>query len=429
MANVEHSNLTDPSLHEPKGASTASAGTAYIADGLGSGSWSTPSGARQTEVRVQSLSDFPTPSAGVITLVSDIVYILDGDISVGTNRFVLSSNTTIRGLGGIVSTLTSTSSGNIFTATASFTLDDFILVATSGTVFACTGGTTESAYLYNFTIASASSVGTFTGWYSLFWDRGAVASATTGLTMAGTCSIFILDLVEFIAGYTTGVDLGSSTFNTCTFNRCGFGNASATNHIIIAASSGNLNAGKEGRILGCNFDSGATNIVTNSDVGDLQWESLHNLNLSNTTRNAQGYMHTTTTTTISGGDGDSGNPKIVNGGTNWVTAHDDQFTITTGGRFTYDGITTAEFLISCALSGTTASGTQTINHYLAKNGTTITASKTQKEYASTAVGSPAPCSAIVTLTNGDYVELYLENITGTNNWDSYILNMTISEVI
>lgn len=37
---VEHSLLTGASLHEPKGADSASAGEVYVADGLGSGDWS-----------------------------------------------------------------------------------------------------------------------------------------------------------------------------------------------------------------------------------------------------------------------------------------------------------------------------------------------------------------------------------------------------
>jgi len=39
MADIQHVNITDPQLHEPKGASSASSGTAYIADGAGSGAW------------------------------------------------------------------------------------------------------------------------------------------------------------------------------------------------------------------------------------------------------------------------------------------------------------------------------------------------------------------------------------------------------
>lgn len=36
---VEHVDITDPNLHEPKGASSASANTVYVADGAGSGTW------------------------------------------------------------------------------------------------------------------------------------------------------------------------------------------------------------------------------------------------------------------------------------------------------------------------------------------------------------------------------------------------------
>ena len=39
MADVQHSALTGASLHEPKGAASASANTVYVADGSGSGTW------------------------------------------------------------------------------------------------------------------------------------------------------------------------------------------------------------------------------------------------------------------------------------------------------------------------------------------------------------------------------------------------------
>ena len=39
MANVNHSTLTDPYLHEPKGIAAAASGAVYIADGAGSGDW------------------------------------------------------------------------------------------------------------------------------------------------------------------------------------------------------------------------------------------------------------------------------------------------------------------------------------------------------------------------------------------------------
>ena len=38
---VEHVSITDPEIHEPKGASTATVDQVYIADGAGSGTWTT----------------------------------------------------------------------------------------------------------------------------------------------------------------------------------------------------------------------------------------------------------------------------------------------------------------------------------------------------------------------------------------------------
>lgn len=39
MANVQHSSLSDPNLHEPKGVSTAAANGVYLSNGSGSGTW------------------------------------------------------------------------------------------------------------------------------------------------------------------------------------------------------------------------------------------------------------------------------------------------------------------------------------------------------------------------------------------------------
>lgn len=40
MATIEHENIADPYIHEPKDVSTASADEVYVADGAGSGAWS-----------------------------------------------------------------------------------------------------------------------------------------------------------------------------------------------------------------------------------------------------------------------------------------------------------------------------------------------------------------------------------------------------
>jgi hypothetical protein len=41
MTNIQHKDIPELQLHEPKGASTATAGSIYVSDGAGSGTWAT----------------------------------------------------------------------------------------------------------------------------------------------------------------------------------------------------------------------------------------------------------------------------------------------------------------------------------------------------------------------------------------------------
>jgi hypothetical protein len=54
MANIQHSVLTDPQIHEPKGVSTAASGKVYRANGSGSGAWVFPSGHSYGELYIDN---------------------------------------------------------------------------------------------------------------------------------------------------------------------------------------------------------------------------------------------------------------------------------------------------------------------------------------------------------------------------------------
>ena len=50
---IQHNIITDPNIHEPKGAATAASGKVYKADGLGSGSWVYPVEGQDTALASQ----------------------------------------------------------------------------------------------------------------------------------------------------------------------------------------------------------------------------------------------------------------------------------------------------------------------------------------------------------------------------------------
>jgi hypothetical protein len=63
MATVQHSALTDPNIHEPKGVSTAAAGKVYVANGAGSGTWVYPSGHAYADMYITGSSTSQTLAA------------------------------------------------------------------------------------------------------------------------------------------------------------------------------------------------------------------------------------------------------------------------------------------------------------------------------------------------------------------------------
>jgi hypothetical protein len=68
MADVQHSALTDPELHEPKGASTATAGQVYVANGSGSGTWK-----KVTAAELDATSDPTFDDVTVDTLTANSI--------------------------------------------------------------------------------------------------------------------------------------------------------------------------------------------------------------------------------------------------------------------------------------------------------------------------------------------------------------------
>lgn len=67
MATVQHKDIIDPNIHEPKGVKFAAEGTAYVANGLGSGTW--------IEVLTPAMT----------SIVPSAVYTFDSDI--GTTEY------------------------------------------------------------------------------------------------------------------------------------------------------------------------------------------------------------------------------------------------------------------------------------------------------------------------------------------------------
>jgi hypothetical protein len=139
MANVNHSTLTDPYLHEPKGVSTASYGQVYMANGSGSGAWTAKEsldalslGGFFTDISTAGTVYLPIPFAGTVVKV---VTVLEGTLS-SADATVTVSNAAAASMGTITVAYTSSAAGDVDTLVPStnntVAADSFITLATDG---------------------------------------------------------------------------------------------------------------------------------------------------------------------------------------------------------------------------------------------------------------------------------------------------------
>lgn len=139
MANVNHSTLTDPYLHEPKGVSTASSGQVYMANGSGSGTWTPKENLVELSLEgyIENISAastvyVPVPFAGT---VMKVVTVLEGAIG-SSDATITVSNAAAASMGAITVTYIGSAAGDVDTLVPStnntVAADSFITIATDG---------------------------------------------------------------------------------------------------------------------------------------------------------------------------------------------------------------------------------------------------------------------------------------------------------
>ena len=151
MANVNHSSLTDPYLHEPKGVASASVGKVYVANGSGSGTWTAWAGMIQdtfsgsfVNVSTGQTVHIPVPFAGTVVKV---VTVLEGTIS-SADATITVKNAAAASMG----TITVTQSGSAAGAVDSLVPSSNNSIADNSFLTITTDGGSSTATILRFTI-------------------------------------------------------------------------------------------------------------------------------------------------------------------------------------------------------------------------------------------------------------------------------------
>lgn len=371
---------------------------------------------KNKEISVNTLSDFPAPSGGVITLEAGVTYNIGDNIST-SDRFVFGDETSISGASGFSPTLTYTGIDTMFTGVdvnAGFV--NVNISAPNGKVwdFSETVGGTKIFALSNCIVDSCDSIGNFSSLSVVDFLNATIRSTNQGIVFAGTgftitsftkFSIISTNLATF-----KGIDFGSSVHQYIKLHLMLIVNTNASAYGISGlTSSGNIVVNSLATIDNVSF-LGGMNALENITVNDVRWRFTSNSKIQDTKEDCMLSLNANATaTTISV----TGTPVLVAG--TWVVERQSFFTGTTGGRATYNGERNLVLPIDITCSVNPSSGTnKIIAVYLAKNGTFIPNSKKSIRVDS---GDPKNITVFwqLQLVQNDYLEVYIANDTDTTN--------------
>jgi len=394
------------------------------------------SGGLNNVVKVNSLADLPTPVGGVIELVVTpgvgISYIFGANtVDIGANRLTITGATVVlRGVHRTSSRITSTTTGDFITVSGGGSLASEFMVytcANANFIDFIGNGTSTFLVLQNTVLVSAVSWGTIAGAVttSLRIFNG-LASSSAGFLWTGTLNNEINITDTRMSGWAgTAIDLGTATFDLIVIaSGTRLISPGGTTILSGAASSANLKVGGRALINDVIFNGTGT-ALSGITTEDLQWQfGSSNVFVDGTTQNTQtdiwDVLGSSETVTI-GGIGTF----VAVGGTNWAATTANRFTTTTAGLITYTGLDDMVLRISAASTiEKVGGGADKVCTKIAVNGTvnddTISCTKNADP---TAVLS----QALLTISNGDTIQLFVGNEDSTANIIVSESNIIISE--
>lgn len=357
-------------------------------------------------VTVNDITDLPAPVGNVITLLPNKTYILADNINLGINALELSSNTSIKGLESINTTLTYTGTGDMFIMyNVIARISNLTINCPNGSAFNWTSTGGLILRLHDLEITTAR-LGTFTGIDSIVRMTNFAPIVTqNGAMFYGTFNTLLINSCAGQVYAGNLFDLGSAVFDGITIDKIISYVAPGTSIVKGLTGSANIRNNGAGVLMSAR-NYGGGNLLSGIANGDALWRFFNNYQTPDTradglialSNNATVTTPLTTTTPV----------KVA--GT-WQHIRSSQMSTTTDGRLTYLGGNGAIVPISVSLSISPGAGnTQIIAAYIAINGVLQLPSKGTIR---TDVGDTNRLSLIwqAELMTNDYVEVFIVNET------------------
>lgn len=360
---------------------------------------------------ISSKSDLPSPSGGVITLLEETTYFFIGNIDLTGDRLITSQDTVILGSSSENSSITSTGLGdNIPLITIGYTCP--IRHITFRDVHTALDITDNSSTALDWTgvnILNVPNIGTVGDNDNFIYTKGAFLNSKN-LIVRGEIGTLAFNN-SLLQGDGEAGDI-IKIENTASITRrfriiySSIIAFSSTNGINVDASS---NIPNEGFILDTVNFSGGSDYLPGIDNTDNKSLFVNCTGIVNTDEICQYYMNGNSTTTVITSTG----VEVKIAGNTTESTLTQKFTNGTN-RATYLGSKKRFFKATASLSCNSGNNNQ-IGIYFSKNGTIIADSEIYITTNGSGRAESSLCQTLVELEQNDYIEVWVENNTSTNN--------------
>lgn len=374
---------------------------------------------RTNYVLVKSVSDFPAPVSGVITLTAGTLYEINGTILVSSK--INLNDCTVLGKDRNKDILVYTAgSGELFTGSNGGSLMNLtILASAAGTkVFNLdAGGAMKNLLLQLVYVFNSNNIGTikgFDGWVIL-----------QSCAFSGNMNGFVFqDIGDLIEIYCFWLEDNQNTYQTF---------VGAFDDINISGGEQNMLSAFSAKALdisGITSMTGVSQIKNSTFSGDgtyvvgsfsNQWavESMGVPTEKDDVASGNIYVTSSALTSIITKDV----PVKIAGTTTALSLF--RVTMPANNKLTYTGFKTKRFQAICSVTSTAVSSNTNFSFHIYKNGVKLPESTQSMKLGSGVSAGSLTLSCTVSLTTNDYIEVWVENNTDNSDLTADNLNLSI----
>ncbi len=369
--------------------------------------------ARNNYVLVKSVTDFPAPVAGIITLVAGTLYEINGSISLASK--IELNNCTLIGGDETNDKLIYTGGSELFTGSNGGILRYLTLTATSAKVFNINGSSSPIINLFvsNCFFIGSNSIGTIQGMggYIYFGDTGYSAN-TNGMTFQNNNFVYLNNSVWDISNSNTDLTF-TGVFSEIQILGGRFNVNSGNTSLNITGITSLIKGSVKVAVF-----VGSGNYVNGIFSNAWEVESIGLNTEKDDVASGNLYISSSATTNFTA----SNTPTKVAGTT--TSANLFRVTSSANNRLRYTGIKIKTFEVMCSLSLLPGGNNKSYSFYIAKNGTKLPESQMTAKSNSSSDQISIPVSCVVSLSPNDYIEIWCEN--NVDNTNIIVTNMNLA---